>query len=108
MRTLKFIVDGQIIKKDPNCDFDNIVPGSKGYLQAEFSFSSDWDGTVRVVGFWNKTGECPPQVLKDGRTCMIPDEAAAVKRFEICVLGKKGDLKLKTNEIEICQNGGKA
>lgn len=28
MRTLSFIVDRQIIKKNPECDFDNIVPGT--------------------------------------------------------------------------------
>ena len=39
MRTLKFIVEGQIIKQDPNCDFSNLVPGTEGYLRAEFSFS---------------------------------------------------------------------
>lgn len=38
MRTLKFIVDEQIIRQDPNCDFSNLVPGSKGYLQAYFHF----------------------------------------------------------------------
>ena len=39
MRTLKFIVEGQIIKQDPSCDFTNLVPGTEGYLRAEFSFS---------------------------------------------------------------------
>ena len=39
MRTLKFIVDGQILRQDPTCDFSNIVPGTEGYLIAEFAFS---------------------------------------------------------------------
>ena len=34
MRSLKFIVNGQIIEKDPSFDFDNLVPGSDGYLKA--------------------------------------------------------------------------
>ena len=39
MRTLKFVVDKQIIKQNPDCDFSGLVPGTDGYLQAEFSFS---------------------------------------------------------------------
>ena len=41
MRTLKFIVNGQIIKQDPKCDFSNLIPASEGYLVAEFSFSKE-------------------------------------------------------------------
>lgn len=107
MRTLKFIVDRQIIKKDPDCDFDYLIPGSEGYLRAEFSFSPEWDGAVKVAGFFRNDGECPPQILEDGKSCIIPAEALAVKRFEIFVIGKNDDLKLKTNKVEICQNGGK-
>ena len=28
MRTLSFIVDKQIITKDPECDFSNLIPGT--------------------------------------------------------------------------------
>ena len=41
MRTLKFKVDGQIITKHPDCDFSNLVPGTEGYLRAEFIFSDE-------------------------------------------------------------------
>ena len=51
MRTLKFIVEGQIIRPDPSCDFSGLVPGSEGYLRAEFSFSKDWVNTIKVVSF---------------------------------------------------------
>lgn len=108
MRTLRFIVDGQIIKADPDCDFSNIVPGTEGYLQAEFLFSPEWNGYVKVAGFNNelKAEEYPPQILKDGKTCMIPYEATSNKRFQIFVVGKNGDSKMKTNTVEICQTGG--
>ena len=46
MRTLKFIVKGQTIVLDPNCDTTSLVPGSSGYVQAEFDFSSEWEGDV--------------------------------------------------------------
>lgn len=107
MRTLKFIVDEQIIKKDPNCDFSNIIPGTEGYLQAEFSFSPEWNDCVKVVAFYTTLGrECSPQVLEDGKTCMIPAEALTRKAFLIRVLGKHKNLKLTTNRVIVTQDGG--
>lgn len=108
MRTLKFIVNGQIIEQDPNCDFANLVPGTDGYLQAEFSFSPEWDGCAKVAFFKSVLGtEYEPQVLKDGRTCVIPPEALTKRQFKVGVVGKNDKLKLKTNTVTISQNGGK-
>lgn len=109
MRVLKFIVDGQIIKQDPTCDFDNLVPGSEGYLQAEFSFSPEWTGFAKVAAFFSVMGrEYPPAVLKDGTTCTIPAEALKKQVFKIQVLGRgQNSAKLTTNRIEVRQNGGK-
>ena len=106
MRTLKFIVDRQIISQDPECDFDNIVPGTVGYLKAEFSFSSEWDDTIKVVAFYKNGKECPPKVLKNGKSCIIPEEALTNRRFAIRVIGKNERTKLTTNKIEVVQNGG--
>lgn len=109
MRTLKFIVEDQIVKQDPNCDFSGLVPGTKGYLQAEFSFSSAWDGYVKVAAFHSIMGrEYEPQPLENGTTCMIPAEACAKKEFRIQVLGKKGDDRIVTDKFVVVQNGGKA
>lgn len=108
MRTLKFIVDKQIIKQDPKCDFSGLIPGTEGYLQAEFSFSSEWKDCVKVAGFFSPMGkEYPPQILEDGKTCMIPPEALKGRVFKVQVKGKKDDLKLTTNKVAVCQNGGK-
>lgn len=108
MRTLKFIVDGQIIKQDPSCDFSGLVPGSKGYLQAEFSFSSEWSGYTKVAAFWSMLGkEYPPQFLADGRTCMIPAEALMRRTFKVQVLGRRtNDKTIATNKLPVKQNGG--
>ena len=106
MRYLNFIVDGQIIKKDPDCDFSNIVPGTKGYLAAKFTFSEEWDNTVKVAAFWRNGRECPPQILKDGYSCIIPAEALTSRQFTISVLGKNNDIKITTNKVEVVQNGG--
>jgi hypothetical protein len=108
VRTLKFIVDGQIIRPDPNCDFDNLVPGTSGYLQAEFSFSPEWNGFVKIIAFYSSLGrEYPPQLLKDGKTCFIPSEALKKRSFKLCAIGSGFKKTLKTNKVVINQNGGK-
>lgn len=109
MRTLKFIVEDQIIRQDPNCDFSNLVPGTEGYLQAEFSFSPEWTGCARVATFYSMMGtEYDPQILEGGRTCMIPAEALKRRTFKVQVLGKGVDSKkMTTNKLVVNQNGGK-
>ena len=107
MRTLKFIVEGQIIKQDPSCDFTNLVPGTEGYLRAEFSFSPEWNGCVKVASFWSAVGdEYPPQVLSDGVSCLIPDEATQRYAFKVGVIGKSNTVRLVTNKAIVKQNGG--
>lgn len=108
MRTLRFIVENQIIKQDPTCDFSNLVPGSDGYLTAEFSFSKEWDGCAKVAGFYSIMGkEYPPRVLSDGKSCVIPFEALEKRVFKIQVIGQNSSIKLKTNKVAVSQNGGK-
>lgn len=109
MRTLKFIVEDQIVRPDPNCDFSGLVPGSKGYLKAEFSFSKAWDGYTKVAGFYSMMGrEYKPQILKDGKTCTIPAEACAKSQFKLRVLGMKNANTLTTNKLAVSQDGGRA
>ena len=108
MRTLKFIVDGNVIEKDPNCDFGGLIPGSEQYLKIEFSFSPEWIRRAKVATFWSSLGhEYEPQMLKDGRSCMVPVEALSKRKFKIQVIGKAGDSKMLTNKFEVVQNGGK-
>lgn len=110
MRKIRFIVDGLTIKQDPTCDFSGLVPGTEGYIQAEFVFSSDWNNTVKVAAFFSNIGrEYEPQVLKDGRTCMIPSDALKRRVFKVQVIGKNDKLKLKlnTNKVVVEQKGGK-
>ena len=109
MRTLKFIVEDQIVRPDPNCNFSGLVPGTKGYLQAEFSFSDAWAGCTKVVGFYSMMGrEYTPQILRDGKTCVIPAEACVKSQFKLRVLGMRGSDTLTTNKSVINQNGGRA
>ena len=107
MKTLRFIVDGQTIRKDPDCIFDGIVPGTENYLRAEFSFTPEWKNTSKVVGFYSNLGkEYEPQILEDGYSCMIPPSATKNRIFKICVFGKHGSLTLKTNRLAVEQKGG--
>lgn len=107
MRTLKFIVEDQILKPDPNCDFSNLIPGTKGYLLAEFTFTSAWGDCAKAVGFWSSFGkEYPPRVLKDGKTCVIPAEALEKRVFKMQVVGVRPGYTITTNKISITQDGG--
>lgn len=108
MRTLKFIVNKQIITIDPNCDLTGLIPGSEGYLQAEFSFSPEWKNCTKVVAFFSYLGkEYQPQLLTDGKHCMITAEALKDRRFKVQVIGKDKDFKITTNKVTVCQNGGR-
>lgn len=109
MRTLKFIVDDQIITQDPNCDFSGLVPGTEGYLKAEFSFSPEWNDCVKLASFYSAMGkEYTPKVLMDGKSCIIPTEALAKKTFKVQVIGGTPyNVKLTTNKVNVVQNGGK-
>lgn len=108
MRTLKFIVSGQTITLDPGCNCDNLIPGTKGYLQAEFSFSKEWENCVKVAAFFSNLGrEYEPQVIKDNMTCTIPAEALKKSIFKVQVMGQKGEFKLQTNKVKVYQKGDK-
>ena len=108
MKTLRFIVDGQTIQKDPSCDFSGLTPGSSGYITAKFSFSSEWYGFTKAAAFYSPLGfEYPARLLYDGVTCVIPFEALEKRSFKVQVIGQKGDIKIKTNKVAVSQNGGK-
>lgn len=106
MRTLRFVIDDQIIKKDPNCDFSGLVPGTDGYLKAEFSFSPEWDGFVKVATFFSSFGkEYTPQLLTDGKSCTIPAEALKKRTIKIQIIGRRCDERIKTNKVKVFQSG---
>ena len=106
MRTLYFDVDKQVISKDPQCDYSNLVVGSEGYLELSFRFSKEWDGCVKVVQFLSMRGEeYTPKYLANGYSCPIPPEATSNRRFKFRILGKKEGYKITTNYMTISQKG---
>lgn len=105
MRTLKFIVDKQLILKDPDCDFSGLIPGTDEWLKAEFSFSAEWDGFAKTILFWSPLGiPYPERALYDDGVCLIPEEATKMRIFKISVKGTKGEATLTTNKIAIIQD----
>lgn len=105
-RTLFFDVRKQELKKNKNCDFSNIVNGTKKYLLLQFSFDSSWNGTMKVLQASNYS-----DFYKDfavpiyGNKAYIPDEVTDGKRIYIKVYGKNKDYMICTNKILIEQEG---
>ena len=73
MRILKFIVTGQKIERNQACNFTGLVPGTSGYLQAEFSFSEEYRGCEKIAVFYKYSDSKYPVHL-NGDTCMIPEQ----------------------------------
>lgn len=109
MNTLKFIVKGQSITLDPECDENALIPGTKGVVRAKFVFSSEWNNCVKVVAFYSNLGrEFEPQVLKSGEVCEIPSEVLKKSIFKVKVFGKKNNNEICTNKVTVYQRGGSA
>lgn len=104
MRKLNFIVNNQIMTKDPKCDWTGIVRGTVGYLQANFQISSDeWKGCAIAAEFTSghKTEHAP---IINGK-CTIPSEILTRSRFKVKLIGVKDNYKITTNEVEVRQDG---
>lgn len=104
-RTLEFIVEGQRLKKDPNCSFSGIVAGSKGYLECHFAFSPEWKGVSKAVIFTDGNQELYEPLKYD--KCKVPDAITDSSRIHIQVAGKDGGTFLRTNEAVILQKKGR-
>lgn len=104
MRTLKFNVDRQIITKDG--DFENLIAGTCGYLQARFQFSADWIGMKKIVTFTANGKDTYVPLFED--CCQIPVEVLQYNKIAVSVEGRNKERKLVTNGVEFTQVGGKA
>lgn len=71
--------------------------GTREYLRAEFSFSEEWEETVKTAFFRGADGENHPKLLKDD-TCIVPAEALAVPgRVGVSVSGTLGETVITTD-----------
>lgn len=70
--------------------------GTREYLRAEFSFSEEWEGTVKTA-FFRGAGNTYSQLLKDD-ACTVPTEAlAAPGRVGVSVSGTLGETVITTD-----------
>lgn len=98
MRTLQFKVSGQKLEKTG--DFNNIVAGSKQYLQCKFVFTdADWIGITKVAVF----NSAYPEKLNSMNACSIPDKVTNGRKISVRLIGKKGDKRITTNSVSIVQ-----
>lgn len=106
MSTFNFVVEGERVRIVSKRSVEDIINNEP--IHAEFSFSPDWDEySTRVVGFYNRVKrECPPQVLKNGIECNIPEEAFGSSIFYVQVLGMNSEHDIrKTDKCAICWLG---
>ena len=101
MRLLKFNVNAQHIQKDPDCDFNNIVAGTRNYLRAQFTFSPEWQDCVLVASFWR--GKNEHAVLIENGECDIPPDALVGRTFRVSITGQHGDYRITTNKTLVRQ-----
>ena len=103
MRVLKFIVSGQQIRKDPSCDFEGLVPGTKGYLEAQFLFLEEWKGCKKAAVFSSLGLEYPVPII-NGK-CEIPEKALTRRMFSVKAVGTRDGYRITTNKVEVSQDG---
>lgn len=103
MRILNFKVNGQNL--EPDDDFSDLVPGTSGYMYANFEFSKDWSDCIKIATFYDRKGTEHAVLISNGK-CEIPEEVLVEKRFRMSVFGKKQDYKIVTKTIKVIQGGG--
>lgn len=103
MRNLNFKVSSQKLSKEG--DFDNIVVGSKGYLQACFVFNSEWKGFAKVAVFKSNVSNEKPVKIDANGECIVPDEVTDGAYIEVKVVGKsKAGQVITTNSVSFLQS----
>ena len=101
MRILKFNIKSQLIAKDPDCDFSGLVAGTKNYLKAYFTFSSEWDNCI----LWRGSKEYA--VVIENNCCCIPEEVLVGSTFSISITGQNNGYRITTNKVSVNQEVNK-
>ena len=106
MKNLKFKVDGNRVTVDPACNSGDLLPRMTEPVRLEFTFSPEWERRVKVAAFWSMTGwEYPPQVLSDGKSCIVPVEALRNEAFRVQIIGKQNGEKSSTSKYTVFLKG---
>lgn len=104
MRALRFDVNRQLVRAAPDCDFSGIVPGSMGYLVAQFSFDDEWSGCKKAASFYGVNGIEEARPIVNG-VCEIPAQVLDGRFFEVCVTGIREGFRIRTNKMIVRQEG---
>lgn len=109
MKHIKLVVDGNVLKHPPNFTVDGLFPGMQEPVRLEFAFSPEWKSRVKVAAFYSLLGkEHTPQVLEDGKSCIVPVEALKTAAFQVQILGKGNGEKASTTKCTVFLKGGNA
>lgn len=100
-RILRFIVDGQTIRRDPSCNFEGLYRGTVGYLQAQFSFSEEWGGCKKAASFYWLGEEYAVPVVNN--QCEIPEEALKGQEWKVSVTGVRPGFRITTGKERVVQ-----
>lgn len=76
-----------------------LISNSKNYLNAIFTFSSDWDGMAKTAIF-TRNDVTKYQLLADDK-CVIPWEVLKAGGFVCSVVGMKNGTVITTNNVNI-------
>lgn len=101
MRTLNFKVKGQSLSKDPKCDFNNIMSGSKNYLLLKFDFSEDLLNFKKVACFVKGYAIEYVPIIND--CCFVPENITDSHKISFFITFVDNDIKFESNKISIKQ-----
>lgn len=105
MRILKFIVEGQTLRKDPECDFSHIIKGSKDYLGCSFKLPADWRNIPLAATFTHYGKEICASPVFSG-ACLVDNSVTDYKNFKISLTAIKNGEIVRTNAVKIWQEEG--
>lgn len=94
---LTFSVNKQIITRT---DVNKPVSNSVDYLKATFSFSSDWDDTMKTAIFKRGLATVKAVVLEDD-TCLVPWEIIHANGFQVSIVGVGNGQRITTNPVYV-------
>ena len=87
------IINQRLYIKEP----PETAEGTREYLKAEFSFSEEWEGTVKTAFFRGADGNTYTQLLEND-ACTVPAVAlAAPGRVGVSVSGTRGETVITTD-----------
>lgn len=97
MRTLRFVVSGQTLHRDPTCSFEGLASGSVGYLRAAFALDGAWKGCKAAASFWLDGKEYAAPVVSG--ECDIPAQALKGRLVGVSLTGVREGYRITTGRV---------